>query len=36
MLAAPVFIEDLDPGAGQRRLDHRLQLGQVDCHGDGA
>ena len=26
---SPVFVADLDLGAGQRRLDHRLQLRQV-------
>ena len=26
---APVFVGDLDRGAGQRRLDHRLHLRQV-------
>src|SRR6185437_1575353 len=29
VLAAAVFVGDLDLGAGQRRLDHLLQLAQV-------
>ena len=29
VVAAAVFVDDLDRGARQRRLDHRLQLRQV-------
>ena len=34
VLAAAVFVGDLDLGAGQRRLDHRFQFRQIDHERD--